>query len=200
MANSPGPAASTPTTSTLISSKNEPLCTAQATASRRSRRAFGWVIASSGEPNLVPDLVLTSQMTSVLPSRATMSISPWRQRQFRASTVRPASARKLAASCSPCCPSASLAFIPASPPAPKLPEDDDQRYRRMAGQADSDRTHHAVRNERRTAHHDHDSCFFASLKNEMYYLQVFPGRARARFAFAEYIEVFCTVYGCTPPL
>jgi putative transposase len=32
--------------------------------------------------------------------------------------------------------------------------------------------------------------FFASLKNEMYYGQAFPGRARARFAVAEYIEVF----------
>jgi putative transposase len=32
--------------------------------------------------------------------------------------------------------------------------------------------------------------FFASLKNEMYYRQAFPGRARARFAVAEYIEVF----------
>jgi putative transposase len=32
--------------------------------------------------------------------------------------------------------------------------------------------------------------FFASLKNEMYYRQSFPGRARARFAVAEYIEVF----------
>ena len=32
--------------------------------------------------------------------------------------------------------------------------------------------------------------FFASLKNEMYYRQSFPTRARARFAVAEYIEVF----------
>jgi putative transposase len=32
--------------------------------------------------------------------------------------------------------------------------------------------------------------FFASLKNEMYYRQAFPDRARARFAVAEYIEVF----------
>jgi putative transposase len=32
--------------------------------------------------------------------------------------------------------------------------------------------------------------FFASLKNEMYYRQPFPLRARARFAVAEYIEVF----------
>jgi transposase InsO family protein len=32
--------------------------------------------------------------------------------------------------------------------------------------------------------------FFATLKNEMYHRQVFPTRARARFAVAEYIEVF----------
>jgi putative transposase len=32
--------------------------------------------------------------------------------------------------------------------------------------------------------------FFAALKNEMYYRQSFPARARARFAVAEYIEVF----------
>jgi putative transposase len=32
--------------------------------------------------------------------------------------------------------------------------------------------------------------FFASLKNEMYYRQAFPDRARARIAVAEYIEVF----------
>lgn len=32
--------------------------------------------------------------------------------------------------------------------------------------------------------------FFASLKNEMYYRQAFPTRARARFAIASYIEVF----------
>jgi putative transposase len=32
--------------------------------------------------------------------------------------------------------------------------------------------------------------FFASLKNEMYYRQSFPDRSRARFAVAEYIEVF----------
>jgi putative transposase len=32
--------------------------------------------------------------------------------------------------------------------------------------------------------------FFASLKNEMYYRYRFPTRARARFAVAEYIEVF----------
>ncbi len=35
--------------------------------------------------------------------------------------------------------------------------------------------------------------FFAALKNEMYYRQSFPTRARARFAVAEYIEVF---YNC----
>ena len=29
--------------------------------------------------------------------------------------------------------------------------------------------------------------FFASLKNEMYYRQIFATRARARFAVAEYI-------------
>ena len=33
--------------------------------------------------------------------------------------------------------------------------------------------------------------FFAALKNEMYYRQSFPGRAQARFAVADYIEVFC---------
>jgi transposase InsO family protein len=32
--------------------------------------------------------------------------------------------------------------------------------------------------------------FFAALKNEMYYRRSFPTRARARFAVAEYIEVF----------
>jgi transposase InsO family protein len=32
--------------------------------------------------------------------------------------------------------------------------------------------------------------FFASLKNEMYYRQSFPTRAHARFAVADYIEVF----------
>lgn len=32
--------------------------------------------------------------------------------------------------------------------------------------------------------------FFAALKNEMYYRQSFPTRPRARFAVAEYIEVF----------
>ena len=32
--------------------------------------------------------------------------------------------------------------------------------------------------------------FFAALENEMYYRQSFPTRARARFAVAEYIEVF----------
>ncbi len=32
--------------------------------------------------------------------------------------------------------------------------------------------------------------FFAALKNEMYHRQTFPTRARARFAVAEYIEVF----------
>lgn len=32
--------------------------------------------------------------------------------------------------------------------------------------------------------------FFGALKNEMYYQQSFPGRARARFAVADYIEVF----------
>ncbi len=32
--------------------------------------------------------------------------------------------------------------------------------------------------------------FFAALKNEMYYRQSFPDRARARSAVADYIEVF----------
>jgi transposase InsO family protein len=32
--------------------------------------------------------------------------------------------------------------------------------------------------------------FFGTLKNEMYYRQHFPDRARARFAVADYIEVF----------
>jgi transposase InsO family protein len=32
--------------------------------------------------------------------------------------------------------------------------------------------------------------FFASLKNEMYHREPFPTRARARFAVADYIEVF----------
>ena len=33
--------------------------------------------------------------------------------------------------------------------------------------------------------------FFAALKNECYHRQHFPTRARARFAVADYIEVFC---------
>ena len=32
--------------------------------------------------------------------------------------------------------------------------------------------------------------FFATLKNEMYYRQRFDTKARARFAVAEYIEIF----------
>jgi transposase InsO family protein len=32
--------------------------------------------------------------------------------------------------------------------------------------------------------------FLAALKNEMYHRHAFPSRARARFAVAEYIEVF----------
>jgi transposase InsO family protein len=32
--------------------------------------------------------------------------------------------------------------------------------------------------------------FFASLKNEMYHRDRFPTRARARYAVAEYIEIF----------
>lgn len=32
--------------------------------------------------------------------------------------------------------------------------------------------------------------FFSSLKNEMYHHQVFPTRTRARFAVADYIEIF----------
>jgi putative transposase len=32
--------------------------------------------------------------------------------------------------------------------------------------------------------------FFATLKNEMYYRQRFDTRAKARFAVAEYIEIF----------
>lgn len=32
--------------------------------------------------------------------------------------------------------------------------------------------------------------FFSSLKNEMYHHQIFPTRARARFAVADYIEIF----------
>ena len=32
--------------------------------------------------------------------------------------------------------------------------------------------------------------FFGALKNEMYHRQAFPARARARFAVADYIEVF----------
>src|SRR6266496_1237044 len=32
--------------------------------------------------------------------------------------------------------------------------------------------------------------FFAALKNEMYHRQAFPDRARARFAVADYIEIF----------
>jgi transposase InsO family protein len=32
--------------------------------------------------------------------------------------------------------------------------------------------------------------FFGTLKNEMYHQQAWPDRARARFAVADYIEVF----------
>jgi transposase InsO family protein len=32
--------------------------------------------------------------------------------------------------------------------------------------------------------------FFGALKSQMYYRQSFPDRARARFAVADYIEVF----------
>ena len=32
--------------------------------------------------------------------------------------------------------------------------------------------------------------FFATLKNEMYYLHIFPTKARARFKVAEYIEIY----------
>ena len=32
--------------------------------------------------------------------------------------------------------------------------------------------------------------FFSSLKNEMYHHYVFPTRARAKFAVADYIEIF----------
>jgi len=32
--------------------------------------------------------------------------------------------------------------------------------------------------------------FFAVLKNEMYHRESFPTRARARFAVADYVEVF----------
>ena len=48
--------------------------------------------------------------------------------------------------------------------------------------------------------------FFGALKNEMYYRQSFPDRARARFAVADYIEVFYnrrrlhSALGCRTPL
>jgi putative transposase len=37
--------------------------------------------------------------------------------------------------------------------------------------------------------------FFATLKNEMYYRHTWPPRTRARFAVAEYIEVFYHQHG-----
>ena len=40
--------------------------------------------------------------------------------------------------------------------------------------------------------------FFASLKNELVYRTVFPSRAKARTAIAEYIEVFYNRTGSTP--
>jgi putative transposase len=42
--------------------------------------------------------------------------------------------------------------------------------------------------------------FFAALENEMYYRQAFPGQARARFAVAEYTEIFCNRVRLHPTL
>ena len=42
--------------------------------------------------------------------------------------------------------------------------------------------------------------FFAALKNEMYHRQAFPTRAKARFAVADYIEVFYTRIRLHPTL
>ena len=63
--------------------------------------AFVGVTASSGVPKPTPRRVLTSHITSTSPSSATMSTSPSRQRQLRASTVRPAATRWAAATISP---------------------------------------------------------------------------------------------------
>lgn len=41
---------------------------------------------------------------------------------------------------------------------------------------------------------------YSQLKNEMYYRQSFPDRARARFAVADYIEVPCNRQRLTPTL
>jgi hypothetical protein len=47
----------------------------QASAACRTRRIFSAVTISSGSPNRVPDLLFTSQKTTVRPRRATTSIS-----------------------------------------------------------------------------------------------------------------------------
>src|SRR5258708_2597056 len=67
-------------------------------------------MASSGVPYSVLERVFTSQATRARRSTMTMSISPSAHRQFRASIRKPACCRYSAASCSPCLPSASLAF------------------------------------------------------------------------------------------
>ena len=55
-------------------------------------------------------------------------------------------------------------------------------------------TSHAIANQvSRSANRDHyrpRGWHESGLKNEMYYRQAFPDRARARFAVADYIEVF----------
>jgi hypothetical protein len=58
----------------------------KASAILRMRICFEAVTASSGGPNPVPARVLTSMKTIVSPSRAMMSISPWRARNPRART------------------------------------------------------------------------------------------------------------------
>jgi hypothetical protein len=63
----------------------------QAMASRRKRRCLSRFTAWAGVPKRSLARVFTSQNTTVFPSAATMSISPDRQRQLRASTSYPRS-------------------------------------------------------------------------------------------------------------
>ena len=72
---------------------------------RRSRSALRRSTASSGSPKSVDVRVLTSQITRVLPSRSTRSISPASQRQLRSSRTSPRRQRWRAAMVSPRSPS-----------------------------------------------------------------------------------------------
>src|SRR5690606_14814490 len=85
-----------------------PASASQRSARRRNRAIFSRVTASSPEPNPDPLRVFTSQTTTVAPSKATMSISPTSQRQFRARMTNPSRCRYRTATCSPYCPILSL--------------------------------------------------------------------------------------------